>query len=207
MSSAGSTLSRTRFRGPVITLYRSRTTLRSPPVITLYRFAWVRSLRMLLRLKALQVGSIAAVALPATALLSSDQALGAGAYAGVVAITIGVAGLGGSMAWYCERFVQQLDWMPHSQSIRVSTLTMWGNRLDRDFPVAQVNPTWDVTGPSPQEEGQRVVPLHLSYTTFMIVNHSKSVKSRTLLNELLRGQLVAEAIVTALENGKDLGPT
>ena len=44
--------------------------------------------------------------------------------------------LGVTVSWYCERFVQELSWRPSAEALRVSTLTMWGDRRDRDFPLA-----------------------------------------------------------------------
>mgnify|MGYP001357998756 CR=1 FL=1 len=71
-----------------------------------YRFAFVKSLRMVLRMKVLQVGGGLGVVLPATQLLvPSSDALGAGTLAG---LGVGVVAVASSCSWYCERPVPHL---------------------------------------------------------------------------------------------------
>ena len=50
----------------------------------------------------------------------------------------------------CDR-LQELAWRPSEQAIRISTLTMWGDRRDRDYPVATLQPSFGASGPEDDE--------------------------------------------------------
>ena len=73
-----------------------------------------------------------AIALGSGAALSGSEL---GVMGGILA---GTVACGASMSWYCERFVGELSWRPAARALRVSTLNVWGNRKDRDIPVAQL---------------------------------------------------------------------
>ena len=75
---------------------------------------------------------------PVASVLGSGAAL-SGSELGVMGgILAGTVACGASMSWYCERFVGELSWQPAARALRVSTLNVWGNRKDRDIPVAQL---------------------------------------------------------------------
>lgn len=98
--------------------------------VRLYRFAHVRVLRALLRLKVLQLGVGVGVLYPAATLLARGDALtlfDGGVLAAVVGGTVVV---GGTMSWYCERLVGEASWLPSERALRISTLSMWGARID-----------------------------------------------------------------------------
>ena len=138
-----------------------------------YRFAFVKSLRMVLRMKVLQVGGGLGVVLPATQLLvPSSDALGAGTLAG---LGVGVVAVASSCSWYCERLVQELRLLGGGR-LRVSTLTMWGHRRDRDYSLKEVEPTYPSSGPEADDAGRTFVPLHLPDHTFMLIHHPLNVR-------------------------------
>ena len=81
----------------------------------------------------LQLGAGVGVLVPVASVLGSGVALSGselGLLGGVVA---GTVACGASMSWYCERFVGELSWQPAARALRVSTLSVWGSRTDRDI--------------------------------------------------------------------------
>ena len=100
----------------------------------LYRFAYVKPLAALLRLKALHLTAGVAVALPAYSVVSSGglSALDLTECVGLGAVVVGTLGAGATLSWYCERIVGQVSW--RREGLRISTLNVWGRRIDRDFP-------------------------------------------------------------------------
>ena len=90
------------------------------------------------RVQVLQLGAGVGVLFPVASVLGSGAAL-SGSELGVMGgILAGTVACGASMSWYCERFVGELSWRPAARALRVSTLNVWGNRKDRDIPVAQL---------------------------------------------------------------------
>ena len=89
-------------------------------------------------MQVLQLGAGVGVLFPVASVLGSGAAL-SGSELGVMGgILAGTVACGASMSWYCERFVGELSWRPAARALRVSTLNVWGNRKDRDIPVAQL---------------------------------------------------------------------
>ena len=110
-----------------------------PPRV-LYHFHYVRHLRQLLRMKVLQLGAGVGVLVPVVSVLGSGGALSGGEVGLMGGIVAGTVAVGASMSWYCERFVGEICWLPAARALRVSTLNVWGNRTDRDIPLAQLAP-------------------------------------------------------------------
>ncbi len=110
----------------------------------LYRFAYVKPLSALLRLKGLHLTAGVAVLLPTYSIVTTGGlgSLGLADVATLAAVVTGTIGAGSTLSWYCERIVGELTYRRRSSNgsavLRVSTLTMWGNRMDRDFPVAEL---------------------------------------------------------------------
>ena len=153
------------------------------PNPAIYRFAWVKPLRMLLRMKILQLGGGLGVVVPAAQLLGPTGGLGQSTYElGVLAgLSCGAVAVATTCSWYCERLVQELR-LVGGGKIRVSTLNMWGSRKDADFPLSAVEPTYSPEGPDASEAGKAMVPLHLGGTTFMLVSDAFYIVSPLNLN-------------------------
>lgn len=106
----------------------------------IYRSPWVRPARLLLRMKLLQVGTMVAGA-GAPALLAVRGADLALSEVGIIASTFaGSLVLAGSLAYITERFVGEMRLRKEARSVVVSTLSLWGNRVDRVYPIASVVP-------------------------------------------------------------------
>ena len=111
-------------------------------------------------------------------------------------VVVGTITAGGSMSWYCQRLVGELSWRPAERVLRVSTLNVWGNREDRDVPVAQLAP---LLAPSfvpsaevetPLHEKRWMLPLHLGEErSYILPLHRRSFRQPTAVFELLEGRV------------------
>lgn len=171
-----------------------------PPVgpIVLYRNMWVRSMRMVLRLKVLHLGVGLGAVFPISIFLLRD--LASPLELGFLASLAGAAVVtGATMSWYCERIAQQISWRASERMLEVSTLTMWGARRDRYFGLEQIDPTYASSGPNESEVDKVLVPLnvfqretkdnesHVSEITFLLLRIPVNVKEPIALARLLSG--------------------
>lgn len=164
----------------------------------LYRFAHVKALSALLRLKGLHLTAGVAVLLPAYSVVTSGGmgALGLAEVATLAAVVTGSVGAGGALSWYCERIVGEMSYQERAGLLRVSTLTMWGNRVDRDFDCdsllrdegfAAQNAAATGVNPYPNEG---FVPLDLGGKTYIFLWGRKHVlQPDALANVLVRRAL------------------
>ncbi len=152
----------------------------SQPAKLLYKFAWVKSLRMLLRMKVLQIAGGLGFVVPAATLIGTSGGghLGVG---GLAALSAGVIAVASTCSWYCQRLVQELRVVGGSQ-LRISTLSMWGHRQDRDVNIADVVPTYSRTGPEGREVTAAFVPLFVAGSTFILAD---PLNSSTILRHPL----------------------
>ena len=106
--------------------------------VRIYRLQQIALLRALLRVKVLQLGGGVAVLLPSATLISNGG-LPSLAEGGLVAAIVGSTLIAGTtLSWYMERVVGELAWLPARKALRVSTLTMWGERHDRDLELNEL---------------------------------------------------------------------
>lgn len=161
--------------------------------VRIYRFAHIRSLRALLRVKVLQLGAGVGVGFPVVTALSTGGLPTAAEGAAVAAIAGGTIAVGASLSWYCERLVGELNWLPKAQSLRISTLTMWGQRLDSDVSAEQlaqdgytkpvISPGAPASAPSYPSTGLN--PLQLNGKTYIFVWGARHVQQPEALARLL----------------------
>ena len=104
----------------------------------IYRFAWVRSLRIMLRLKILQLSGGLGIMAPVVAAAGGNP-MGAADTAALAGLGVGTLAVAGSLSWYCERLAMQISWA--EARLRISTLTIWGHRRDRDYALDDISPT------------------------------------------------------------------
>ena len=114
-------------------------------------------------------------------------------------LVAGTVAVGASLSWYCERFVGELSWLPAQRAMRVSTLNVWGNRVDRDIPLAQLAevlspsfvPSEDV--PTPFDEKRKLMPFHVgSDARYMLLLHKESFRAPEAVFELLEGRIPSD---------------
>ena len=92
----------------------------------------------MLRVKIVQLVGGVGVFIPVATLLQGGVIPTLTDVSVVTATMVGTIGVAGSMSWYCERIVGELSWRPENSALRVSTLTMWGDRRDVDFKVDEL---------------------------------------------------------------------
>lgn len=155
------------------------------PERLLYRSPWVLPARLLLRMKVLQVGTLVGMGAPAVIaarageLMMSDYAILGSTFAGSMVV-------GGSLAFISERFIGEIRLRPESQSVVVSTLSIWGNRVDHVYPLASVVPL------SPRAlQAKKAVPLTFSdgrEKQHVIILRADHTPDRPGLERLLTGK-------------------
>jgi hypothetical protein len=101
----------------------------------------------------LQLGGGVAVLLP-TASVIANGGLPSLAEGGLLAAVVGgTLVAGGTLSWYVERVVGELAWLPRSRALRVSTLTMWGERHDRRLSLEELERDGFAPPPPPPPAG------------------------------------------------------
>lgn len=171
--------------------------------MNLYRFSHIRALRAALRVKVFHLAVPVAVGVP-TMSVAAAGTLPSLAEGGMIAAVVGGTLVAGStLSWYCERLVGELKWIPDGDepTLRVSTLTMWGHRHDRDLPLSQLLSDGFITQPAtpsnPQVEAdmyptQSLVPVELCGKTYIFVwgkQHVPAERVDTLANLIMRQTL------------------
>ena len=152
-------------------------------------------------MKVLQLGMGVGVCLPVASVLSSGSVDGLtfGEIGLMGSIVAGTLAVGGSTSWYCEKFVGELSWRPAERALRVSTLNVWGSRVDRDIPLAQLAellspsfvPSEDV--PTPLDERRKLLPFHVGADgRYMVLLHRESFREPDAVFELLAGRIPSE---------------
>ena len=186
-------------------LNRSLCTSATPETTRLYRFAYIKSLRALLRVKLLHLSLPVAMGIPTLKLVSEGipTLADGGMLAAMVGGTVAAAS---TLSWYCERLVGELAWLPkrgtrREDILRVSTLSMWGERRDHDiaFDKLRQSDGFDiehVPRPFPEHPDayprKSLVPLELCGKTYIFVWGAAHVPAEhvdTLADLLLRQKL------------------
>lgn len=168
------------------------TVTHDPPAaaLRLYRFSHIHLLRAALRVKVLQLGVGVGVLTPTASLMASGAGISLVEGATLAAIVGGTLAAGSTLSWYCERLVGELSWLPATQVLRVSTLTMWGHRKDRDFPASELlanGYTASPVGPSTYP-ATVFVPLDLGGKTYIFIWGRRHVLQLEALANLLARQ-------------------
>ena len=151
----------------------------------LYRSPWVLPARFLLRMKVLQVGTLVGMGAPAVIaarageLMASEYAILGSTFAGSMVV-------GGSLAFIAERFIGEIRLRPESRSVVVSTLSIWGNRIDHVYPIASVVPL------SPRAlQSKKAVPLTFADgrdKQHVVILRADHTPDRAGLEQLLTGR-------------------
>lgn len=106
----------------------------------IYRCSWIRPIRLLVRLKLLQLCGIGLAMVPISTQLAQETMNGkALLVSSAVLLGTGVASFA---MWYCSRrFVGELSLIDARKRLLVSTLDFWGNRHDEDISVGSIIPS------------------------------------------------------------------
>ena len=183
-------------RPPLHAMRRFLCASAAPPTekIRLYRLKQITLLRALLRVKVLQLGGGVAVLLPSASLIANGGLPSLAEGGMIVAIVGGTLVAGSTLSWYAERIVGELAWLPASKTLRISTLTMWGDRHDRNLSLDELAHDGLTSPPPPQQDGEPggeypepgFVPLELGGTTYIFVWGAQHVVQPEALARLLK---------------------
>ena len=164
--------------------------------VRIYRLQQIALLRALLRVKVLQLGGGVAVLLPSATVISNGG-LPSLAEGGLVAAIVGGTLIAGTtLSWYMERVVGELAWLPARKALRVSTLTMWGERHDRELELDELLADGlSPPSPPPPLDGDPVddayptpgfAPLELCGKTYVCVWDARHVQQVEACARLLK---------------------
>lgn len=151
----------------------------------IYRSPWVLPARMLLRMKVAQVGAMVGMGAPAFIALRGAE-LGASECVLLGSTFAGSLVLASSLAYISERFVGEIRLREAERSVVLSTLTVWGGRIDHVYPLAAVMPL------APRSLQQRkAVPLTFSTDPkgrqHIVILRADHTIDRPALDRLLTG--------------------
>eukprot|EP00966_Prymnesium_polylepis_P225628 5219404-Prymnesium_polylepis.2 len=143
-------------------------------------------------MQVLQIGVGFGVLLPAGSIVATSGQLTGTEVAFLAGLTGGALGLTRSLSWFCERLIGEISWRPAQRALRISTLTMWGNRRDRDYAEKDLMQLGFRDGPTdwddelPDGGGRRFSGLNLSIedTTFLLFNNERHVHEPETLGRL-----------------------
>jgi hypothetical protein len=159
--------------------------------VVLYRFAWIKSLRILLRAKLLQLTAGVGICVPALQIYSAGGTLGLYDYGVIAAFSGGTIAVGSTLSWYARRFAGEIAFLPKSDQIEVSTLTMAGHRLDRQYASSDVGQSLPASTAETELQslhGAHMVPLNVDEHTYMLVGRPPHVREPAALAALLAGR-------------------
>lgn len=175
--------------------------------VRMYRFAHIKLLRALLRVKAVQLAVPVTVGLPTLSVMSSGgvPTLEDG---GLIALVIGTTlGLASTISWYCQRLVGELTWIPARTrtgvgALQISTLSMWGDREDRVLTLKELHADGFISPEHTQQSlrhsdfypAKSFVPLEICGKTYIFVwgkPHVPANQVDSLASLLLRNTLPA----------------
>ena len=178
--------------------------------VRLYRFGYILPLRALLRVKVVQLALGVGVVLPVLSVLASGTLPTLAEGAVVAAVSGGTIAAAGTMSWYCERIVGELTWRPVSRTLRVSTLTMFGDRRDVDLTAEELSSDGFVEedeehtnflGEDSEDRYPQtsLVPLDMCGKTYIFVWGKRHVSRPDSLADLLVRRMWPRVTVTAAE--------
>lgn len=108
----------------------------------LYRFQWIKQLRFVSRVKVLHVGVVVSLTWPMSYWYSSGLISFSTltcALVGALGTTAGLVAL----SYFFRRVVGEISIDEDTQEVTISSLTFWGNRRNRAFPLTSLIPLSD----------------------------------------------------------------
>lgn len=159
----------------------------------IYRCAWIRPIRLLVRLKVLQLCGVGAAMVPLSAELS-NKAMNTTMVLVSSGVVVGAAVASLAMWYYSRRFVGELALVEDRTRLRVSTLDFWGRRQEEELDLASLIPPFSRRSTTTSDVVLRssFVPLQaMGGRQYMLAWRVNAVPSdlllRVLVGEPLRG--------------------
>ncbi|CAM6123509.1 unnamed protein product [Calypogeia fissa] len=108
--------------------------------LVLYRAKWIRPIRLLVRLKVLQLGGVMALAIP-LAEYSQQGSLSLGTTLAVGAVVGGAGAASAALWYYSRRLIGEMSLLlPDLRIVKISVLDFWGNREDLLYEISDIVP-------------------------------------------------------------------
>lgn len=173
--------------------------------LVLYRGRWMRLLRLVVRMKVIQLTGVAALALP-IAQITQQGALTAGTLLAVGAVVGGAAAASAALWYYSSRYVGELSLLPPDhRRVQISTLDFWGARQNLDVELSDVVPP--LRGLSDAElaaaAGHVLLPLEVvGARQFVLSLRHGHTLDRERLMALLHGRPIRGALAPAGQGDK-----
>ena len=105
--------------------------------VLFYRWPTMRHFRLISKIKIYQVSLMFALVPPALYWYGVDEITTGALMGGGVALT-GTSAILGILSYYFSRVAGEMRYNPRSDTLRISTLSFWGNRKESKFPAAGV---------------------------------------------------------------------
>lgn len=167
--------------------------------VVLYRGKWMRTFRLLVRLKVIQLIGVATLALP-IAEYTQEGHLSIGTIVAVGGVVGGAVIASGALWYYSQRYIGELALLPPNLcKVRISVLDFWGNR--QDIIIARssvVPPLKDMSkGELALAAKQTLLPFDvIGLRQFVLSIRHGRLLERSLLIGLLDGTLDSEPVPT-----------
>ncbi|GAQ91257.1 hypothetical protein KFL_007530050 [Klebsormidium nitens] len=132
--------------------------------LVLYRGRWIKPLRLLVRLKVLQLTGVSVLAIPIVQYTQHGHVT-VGTYAAVGLVVSGAAIASAALWFYSRRYIGELSLLlPKKRAVRFSTLDFWGRRQDTDVAISRLVPPLKGLGPAALREVAQhaFVPLEVT---------------------------------------------
>ena len=110
--------------------------------LVLYRFKWIKQLRFISRVKIAHVAVVISLTWPMSLWYSS----GLISFPTLVCAIAGAAGTTAglvALSFFFRRVVGELSFDENAQEVTISSLSFWGNRCNRTFPLTSLVPLSD----------------------------------------------------------------
>lgn len=162
-------------------------------VEVIYRCAWIRPIRLVVRLKILQLCGVMAAMVPLSAAMS-ERKVDATTVLVSAGVVVGAAVASLAMWYYSRRFVGELALVGRRTHLRVSTLDFWGRRQDEAWNLASWIPPYARRTAATTSDALRrttLVPLEVSGGRQYLLAWRINAVSSDLLHLLLRNELPA----------------
>lgn len=143
---------------------RTFATAQASDAEVVYRCAWIRPIRLVVRLKILQLCGVMAAMVPLSA-AAFERKVDATTVLVSIGVVVGASVASLAMWYYSRRFVGELALVRGRTHLRVSTLDFWGRRQDEVWPLASCIPPHarrTASTTSDVLDGRCLVPLHVS---------------------------------------------
>ncbi|XP_002972535.2 uncharacterized protein LOC9650842 isoform X2 [Selaginella moellendorffii] len=162
----------------------------APAKVVLYQARWMRPLRLVVRLKVIQLAGFAAIAAP-LAKYVKEGTLSAEAVAASLGVTFGAVGATLALWYYSRRYIGELSLVPPlPEYVEISTMNFWGHRENLRVRVSKIDPPF-----------LNATPTDLSRMATNVFVPLPVMGHRQFILNLIHGHLYHKRLLFALLSG------